>query len=90
MEATLHVGSPGEVQLDGEIPLINDPQFKTKMQVFVDGFPDVSKDLSVGVVRMSILTGAGTHTIRLRFSAFQRLPKGDNRPVTLRISSIGS
>ena len=89
MSTTLRVGPSGQVELVGQVPLIHDAGFWTNVTVLVDGFPAVSKRLTVGAARVTVMTGSGTHTIEWRFSRFQRLPGGDHRPVTVLIDSIG-
>jgi hypothetical protein len=89
LSVSLDVGGNGVVHLRGVVPRVSDPDFKTVVSTYVDGFAATSSTVGVGDVDIPVMTGSGLHRIEWRFSRFQHLPGRDQRPATLLVHSIG-
>lgn len=72
------------------IPLIDDPAFTLDLAVSMDGQEVAQENYSLGSMEIIVPSpNAGRHCIELRFSDWQRLPGGDNRPTSAQLNYIG-
>ncbi len=74
---------PATLEVHGLVPLIDGPDFRTELWVRIDGREVERRTLGVGEFRLSapVPQGATRRKVEFAFSAFQRLPKDDQRPV---------
>lgn len=75
----------------GMIPQVTDPAYTTEATVFVDGIAMLKTQLGTGDFTLSVpAPQRPSATVRVRFSRYQRLPNGDDRPVSALIYRIGA
>jgi hypothetical protein len=86
-----HDGTPAEVVVRGLVPLVNDPDFTTTLDVLIDGRRAGGLSLGPGdfELRAPVPAGPDRRRIELRFSATQTLPAPDGRQVGASIETIG-
>ena len=76
-----------------EVPRLDDPSFKTNLEVSIGGKPVGSQELAVGYNQIMIPIVAasfkGRQRVELSFSKYQRLPGLDGRYTPGRVSFIG-
>jgi len=77
--------------VNGLVPLIGNPNFKERLTCKIDGRKVKSFVLGVGYFHLGIQAHLlkGAHTVEFQFNSFERLPEGDGRPISARITSIG-
>jgi hypothetical protein len=79
------------IVLKARIPLIESADFSTVITVQIDGKMAMQKTLKLDNFELKIPFVASTkrHRIDISFSAFQRLPNGDGRPISAKVEFIG-
>lgn len=79
------------LRVEGSIPLIKDPSFKTSLTVIVDGKQKITKSLGLGefVLTIPLPDIESRRRIDLQFSKDQRLSSEDNRSASAMIKFIG-
>lgn len=89
--ALLSEPSTANVTVSGMVPLINDPNFTSELQVLVDGQGVTRQLLHPGDFSVTAPAPGGPRRgrIELRFSNFQHLPAPDGRPVAALLRSVG-
>jgi hypothetical protein len=85
------LGGASDFVVRGFVPLIGDRGFATDAVITLDGRLVRRLHLPVGsfVVRVPVSASAEKHTVGFGFSATQRLPSGDGRPVAAFLNSVG-
>lgn len=72
------------VSVRGVVPLIADPNFRTRVQLIVDGTVMQERELGIGDFEMTAAVSGqenGTRIVEIRFSQHQTLPAGDGRVI---------
>ena len=80
------------LQLEGVVPEIKDPFFSTTLVISVDNKEIARQLLKPGEFKLSLPLSSSAEVKRridLRFSKFQSLPGGDDRPVAAQLKFIG-
>ncbi|HEY9641308.1 MAG TPA: hypothetical protein V6C57_12545 [Coleofasciculaceae cyanobacterium] len=79
------------LRLQGTVPAIKDATFSTELIILVDGQEAIKQTLKPGEfnIKLALPPGGTRRRIDLRFSKFQRLSKGDDRPVAAQLKFIG-
>ncbi len=80
------------LQLKLMVPEIDNKQFTTQLTMLLDGKEILVRKLPLGLFDYCIpLTDVltGKHKVELHFNKFQKLPRGDNRPVVGSLKFIG-
>jgi hypothetical protein len=80
-----------DIAVDGEIPMVDQPEFTANASLLLDGSVIAEKTVGVGAFELSGKSELpeGKHKVEVRFDAFQRLPGSDRRPVGGRVRQIG-
>jgi hypothetical protein len=75
----------------GRLPSVGVSDFKSRLNVVVNGHPAAEQDLTSGPFQLIVPapSGTGRTHVELHFSATQRLPGADGRPVGAMLTSIG-
>lgn len=80
----------GYFVIQGMIPQLKDPHFKTTLRVFIDGREAINKTLTTGDFDIHIPhQGSGKHKVTLQFSHWQELTAPDSRPTGALLKFIG-
>lgn len=92
--AALNLAQPKGKQMlaiKGMVPQVDSGQFRTEVQVSMDGRPVARESLGLGEFALQIpaVTPPGKHRVALSFSKPQRLPGADGRDVGAKLSLIG-
>jgi hypothetical protein len=81
-----------QLAIKASVPLITDQTFTTKVSVFLGETIVYLGNLGVGEVNINIPVeqsfASKKQKVKLKFSKLQRLPNGDDRPVSIFIKSI--
>jgi hypothetical protein len=79
------------LSLRGMLPLVDDADFTSEIQVLIDGQVVAERTLALGgfEVDAPVATAPGTHRVELHFSRLQRLLAPDTRPAAALLQSIG-
>jgi hypothetical protein len=78
-----------DLRVFGFVPLISDSSFKSHYQLYIDGRLAKADTVEVGAFGITVSDiPAGVHDVLLKFSAAQRLPDGDGRPVVGRFCNV--
>lgn len=89
----LDPGAAGSFRLaiDGDVPDLGNRGFTTTCQLRLDGTIVAERTLAVGPfsVDVPVTLPAGRHDVSVTFSAWQQLPRGDDRPVAARVRFAG-
>ncbi len=77
--------------LQGALPELKDSAFSTELIILVEGQEAIRQMLKPGEfkIQLAVPPGNSRRRIDLRFSKFQRLPAGDDRPVAAQLKFIG-
>lgn len=77
--------------VNGFVPFIKNPDFQENVVFTIDGRVVLKTTLHVGYFHLKVATrtSAGNHRIEFSFSSTERLPGGDGRPISARITSVG-
>ncbi|MGC8484335.1 MAG: hypothetical protein ACP5O6_01675 [Candidatus Baltobacteraceae bacterium] len=79
------------LKINGLVPFIRTSSFREMLSCSIDGKIVSHIRLKIGYfhLKIPIHIVAGNHRVQLSFSSFERLPGGDGRPVSAKITSIG-
>ena len=83
--------SSKELVFEGQVPLIDKPNYATIIKLSVDGHVLISKRVTVGdfELRLPVVGLADRHRISIEFADFQKLPGADGRIVSAKIKFLG-
>jgi hypothetical protein len=84
-------GPDAFVVVEGVVPQLGDPGFRTTLTVLVEGREVWRRELAPGEfsVREKLSGLPARPKVELTFSGFQRLPEGDGRPVSAQVKRVG-
>ncbi|MHB1947185.1 MAG: hypothetical protein ACYCQI_03620 [Gammaproteobacteria bacterium] len=77
--------------IKGELLKMNGPSPSSELVVSIDNHKLFSKEIYPGyfIIKLNVANNPGRHNIALHFSKVVSLPRGDNRPVSAKIESLG-
>lgn len=80
-----------QLVIDGLLPALQNQRDSTVLTVYIDNHKIFEKQIKLGTFRLNIPTprNGEKNVIRLHFSNYASLPKGDDRPISVKINSIG-
>ncbi|MEI7555214.1 hypothetical protein [Candidatus Chlorohelix sp.] len=83
--------STAKLVIKGTIPLIDNQNFTSNLEILSDGILVATKQLPLGdfEIQLPVTGTVANHRIDLRFSKFQTLPGNDGRPVAALIKYVG-